>query len=121
MEQEALLVRALKRIDVLLVLASAERGDHKSLCLAASEQRRAVGARQDADLRQDWADGRQVAPVDPAFVVEDVPAHDLGLGVVECFSDFGSGKFRIGAFRRERGHDLGLYGVDGGVSAPVSG
>ena len=87
MEQEALLVRAFERIDVLLVLAGAERGDDQRLRLAAGEQRRAVGARQDADLRQDRADSGQVAPVDATLVVEDVPAHDLGLGVVERFGD----------------------------------
>ena len=72
---------------ILLVLAGAERRHDQRLRLAAGEQRRAVGARQDADLREDRADGRQIAPVDAALVVEDVPAHDLGLGVVERLGD----------------------------------
>ena len=87
MEQEALLVRPLERVDVLLVLAGAERRDHQRLRLAAGEQRRAVGARQHADLGEDRAHRRQVAAVDAALVVEDVPAHDLGLGVVEGLGD----------------------------------
>ena len=47
-QQERLLVRPLQRVDPLLVLAGAERGDHQRLGLAAGEQRRAVRARQDA-------------------------------------------------------------------------
>src|SRR5262249_30375473 len=56
-QQEGLLVGALQRVDELLVLAGAERGDHQRLGLAAREQRRAVGARQDADLADDRPDG----------------------------------------------------------------
>ncbi len=93
-EQEALLVGAVERVDVLLVLAGAERRDHERLRLAAGEERRAVRARQHADLRQDRADGRHVASVDAAAVVEDVPAHHLGLRVVERFGDLGGGELR---------------------------
>ena len=81
MQQEVLLVGALQRVDVLLVLAGAERGDHQRLGLAAGEQRRAVGARQHADFGDDRAHGLQVAAVDARAGVEDVPAHDLGLRV----------------------------------------
>ena len=115
-EQEALLVGAVERVDVLLVLAGAERRHHQRLRLAAGEQGRAVGARQHADLRQDRPDGRQVAAVDAAAVVEDVPAHDLGLGVVERLGDFGGRELGLAAFRRERRHHLRLDGVDGGVA-----
>jgi hypothetical protein len=52
-QQEGFLVGAGQRVDVLLVLAGAERGDHDRLRLAAGEQRRTVGARQDADFRFD--------------------------------------------------------------------
>ena len=83
MQQEALLVGAFQRVDELLVLAGAERGDHEGLGLAAGEQRRAVGARQDADLGDDRADRLQVAAVDARAGVEDVPAHDLGLRLLE--------------------------------------
>ena len=93
MEQEALLVGSLERVDVLLVLAGAERRDHQGLRLAAREQRRAVGARQHADLGEDRAHRRQIAAVDAALVVEDVPAHDLGLGAMERFGDRLGGEF----------------------------
>ncbi len=75
-----------------------------------------MGARQHADLRHDRAYGGQIPSVDAALVVENVPAHDLGLGLVERFRDVFGGKFRLGACGRERGGDLGLDGVDGGVA-----
>ena len=61
-----LAVLAFQRVDDLLVLAGAERGDHQSLGLAAGEQRRAVGARQHADLGsrsggRSWCRGRRCA------------------------------------------------------------
>ena len=82
-QQEGLLVGALERVDVLLVLAGAERRDRQRLRLAAGEQRRAVGARQDAGLGDDRAHRLDVAAVDARAGVEDVPAHDLRLGVLE--------------------------------------
>ena len=57
-QQERLLVHAGQRVDILLVLAGAERGNDDRLRLATGEQRRAVRARQDADFRHDRADGR---------------------------------------------------------------
>src|SRR3954469_11674934 len=54
-QQERFLVGPLQRVDPLLVLAGAESGDHQRLSLAAREQRRAVRARQNADLRLDLA------------------------------------------------------------------
>ena len=116
MEQEALLIGAVQRIDILLVLARAERGDDQRLGFAAGEQSRAMGAGQHADLGQDRPDGGQVAPVDAALVVEDVPAHDFRLGVVERLGDLGCGKLRLGALGRERGKHLRLGRVDGGVA-----
>ena len=86
-KEERLLVHAGQRVDILLVLAGAERGDHQRLRLAAGEQRRAVGARQDADFRDDLADRLQVAAVDARAGVEDVPAHDLGLQILEHGGD----------------------------------
>ena len=115
-EQEALLVGAVERVDVLLVLAGAERRDDERLRLAAGEQGEPWVRGQDADLRQDRADGGQVAPVDAALVVEDVPAHHLRLGVVERLGDFGGRELGLAALGGERGHDLGLDGVDGGVA-----
>ena len=115
-EQEAFLVGAVERVDVLLVLARPERRDDERLRLAAREQGRAVRTREDPDLRQDRADGLQVAAVDAALVVEDVPAHHLRLGVVERFGHFGVGELGLAALRSKGGHDFRLDGVDGGVA-----
>jgi hypothetical protein len=52
-QHEGFAILALERVDDLLVLAGAERGDDQRLGLAAGEQRGAVGARQDADLGDD--------------------------------------------------------------------
>ncbi len=49
-QHEGRLVGALQAVDHLLVLAGAERGDDQRLGLAAGEERRAVRARQHADL-----------------------------------------------------------------------
>ncbi len=83
-QQERFLVGALQRVDPLLVLAGAERGDDQRLGLAAGEQRRAVGARQNADFCTTI--GRTVltiAAVDALAGVEDVPANDLGFELLE--------------------------------------
>ncbi len=83
MQHEGFLIGPFKRIDELLVLAGAEGGDHQGLRLAPREQRGAMRARQHADLGDDRADGGQVARVDAAAGVEDVPAHDLGFQILE--------------------------------------
>ena len=82
-QQEVRARGAVQRVDHLLVVAGAERGHHQCLGLAAGEERRAVGARQHADLGDDRADRRQVAAVDAAAVVEDVPAHDVGFELLD--------------------------------------
>ena len=115
-EQEPLLIGPVERIDILLVLAGAQRCDDHRLGFAAGEQGRAVGARQHPDLSQDRAHGGQIAPVDAPLVVENVPANDLGLGVVERLFDLVWGKLRLGPLGRERGEHLRLDGVDGGVA-----
>src|SRR5438552_2354418 len=65
-QEEGLLVGSRQRVDELLVLAGAEGRNHQRLRLAAGKQRRAVGARQNADLRHDRAHGLDVAAVDAA-------------------------------------------------------
>ena len=72
-----------QRVDELLVLAGAERGDDQRLRLAAGEQRRAVRARQDVDLGDDGTHGLEVAAVDAAAGLEDVAAHDVALESLE--------------------------------------
>ena len=83
MQHEVLAVLALQRVDDLLVLAGAERGDAERLGLAAGEQRRAMRARQDADLGDDRADGLGVAAVDAQAGVQDGVADDVGFQVLE--------------------------------------
>ena len=112
-QQEGLLVGPLQRVDPLLVLAGAERGDDQRLRLAASEQRRAVRARQHADLGHDLPHGLDVAAVDALAGVEDVPAHDLGFELLEHAGDAQLVEHRIlGALREVVRHHLGLGGVD---------
>ena len=115
-EEEPLLIGPVQRIDILLVLARAERGDDHRLRFSTREQSGAMGAGQHPDLGQDRAHSGQIAPVDAALVVENVPAHDFGLGVVESLRNLGNRKLRLGALRRERGKHLRLGGVEGGVT-----
>ena len=121
MEQEALLVGALERIDILLVFARAERGHDERLRLAAREQRRAMRARQNADLGDDRAHGLDVAAVDADAGVENVPADDLGLQLLEGCADLSLVNLALAALREERGGHLRLHGVDGGVTLLLDG
>ncbi len=121
MEQEALLVGALKRVDELLVLGGAERRNDQRLRFAAGEQGRAVGARQHADLAEDRANGRQVAAVDAAAVVEDVPAHYFRLRVMERLRDVFLGELGLALGGGERVEHLLLDRVDGGVALLLDG
>ena len=121
-QQEGLLVGAVERIDELLVFAGAERRHHEGLGLAAGEQRRAVGARQQPDLGEDRAHRFHVAPVDAAAGVENVPAHDLGFEVLEDGGDTFLAELRIFRPRRKEMFDrLGLGGVDGLVPGHLVG
>ena len=115
-QQERFLVRARQRVDVLFVLAGTERGDDQRLRLTAGEQRRTVRARQHAGLGDDVADGLRVTPVDALAGVENVPANDLGLELLEHVGDAELVVFRLLPFREEVRHDLGLHGVRRGVA-----
>ena len=115
-QQELLLVGPRQRVDVLLVLAGAERGHHHRLGLAAGEQRRAMGARQHADFGDDVADGLDVAAVDALAGVEDVPANDLGFQLLEHAGDAQLVVFRLLAFREVVRHHLFLGLADRGVA-----
>ena len=83
MKQEVRPIGAVQGVDHLLVVAGAERGHHQRLGLAAGEQARPVGARQHADLGDDRAHRHEIAAVDAAAVVEDVPAHHVGLELLD--------------------------------------
>ena len=116
MEQEPLLIGPVQGIDILFVLARAQRSDHHRLRFAACEQSRTVSSRQHPDLGQDRSHGDQVTPVYAALVVENVPAHDLGLSLVERLRDFACVKLRFAARGRERAKHLRLGGVESGVT-----
>ncbi len=106
-EQEIFLVLATDGIDDLAIAGGAERGGDDRLGLAASEQGRAVGARQDAGADGDRADRAQVATIDPHLGVEHLVAH----GAVFEFGKLGSDTLaipRLGLCIR-----MGKQGVDG--------
>src|SRR6185369_3887392 len=63
-QQERLFVRSLQGVDELLVFGSTERRDDQRLGLTAREQRRAMGARQNANFRHDRTDGLVVTAID---------------------------------------------------------
>ena len=112
MQQEALLISALQPIDILLVFAGPERGDDEGLSFAAGEQGRTMGARQNAHLREDRSHRLHVAPIDTDARVENVPAHDLGLEIVEGLGDEIFRETCLAFGRRKRCEDSGLDRVD---------
>jgi hypothetical protein len=82
-EHEALVGEALQPIDHLLRFLGAKGGADDRLRLAAGEQRRAVGAGQEADADFDRAHRLGVAPVDAAAFLENRAAHDVGLDALD--------------------------------------
>src|SRR3954468_8352547 len=107
-QQERLFVRSRQRVDILLVLAGAERGHDHRLGLAAGEQRRAVGAGQHADLGDNVAHGLAIAAVDALAGVEDVPANDFGFELLEHAADAQLVVFRLLPFWEIMGDHLFL-------------
>ena len=86
-QHEGLAGFALQRVDDLLILAGAQRGDHERLGLAPGEEGRAMGPRQHADLAFDRTHGLGVAPVDAPAGLQDRAAHDLLLQRLELLAD----------------------------------
>ena len=83
MQHEMLTILAFQRIDDLLVLAGAQRIDHKRLGLAAGKQRRSVSAFQNTDLGHDLAHCLGVPTVDANPGFQDVAAHDFLFKLLE--------------------------------------
>ena len=109
MQEERLLVGSVQRVDPLLILTGAERGDHERLRLAAGEQGRAVRARQHAHLRHDRPHGFHVAAIDAPAGVQNIPTHDLRFDLLEDVGDFLDREGRVlGPFRTEMPHRPGL-------------
>ncbi len=121
MQQEALLIGALKAVDILLVFARAERRDDERLRLAAGEEGGAMRSRQHADLGEDRPHRADVAPVDADACVEDVPAHHLGLQVMENLVDLLFREACLAALGEEFGGDFRLDRVDGVVALLLGG
>ena len=123
-QHEARVGEALQPVDHLLGFLGAERGGDDRLRLAAGEQGRAVGARQEADHRLDRADGLGVAAVDAAAFLEDRAADDVGLEALDRLRcghlllrlGVGEGFLGLVAGGVERGRTLRLVGqAVGGV------
>uniref|UniRef100_A0A0N4ZCV4 NAD-specific glutamate dehydrogenase n=1 Tax=Parastrongyloides trichosuri TaxID=131310 RepID=A0A0N4ZCV4_PARTI len=113
-QQEGFFVRTGQGVDELFVFAGAERGNDQGLGFAAREQRRTVGARQDADFRDDGADLVQGAAVDAVAVLDNVATQDVGFAFLERSRELG----RVDAFRLLVGLHQGLGGLLlGGVDA----
>src|SRR5206468_8802501 len=73
-EQEVAVRLALQRLDLLLVVLSAQRGRYERLRLATGEQRRAVRPRQVSGLDRDRPDLVRLAAVQPEILLDDHPA-----------------------------------------------
>ncbi len=88
-QQERLggLLRHVDRVDALLVPRRAQRDRHERLRLAAREQRRAVRARQYADLARDAAHRIEVTAVDPLAALQDLLPHRVVLDVLDGVGD----------------------------------
>ena len=112
MQEEGLFVRPFQRIDILLVLARAQGGDHQRLRLAAGEERAAMRAGQNANLAGDRPHRGEVASVDALVRLEDVAAHDVLLGFLEGARDLG-GDLAVVVLGDERGLDLVLHRGNG--------
>ncbi len=82
-----LLGGAFERIDELLVLAGAERGNDERLRFAAREKRGTMRARQRADFGNDGPHGDKIAPVDALLGVEHRIAHHFGFQIVEQIAE----------------------------------
>ena len=80
MQHEVPVVFALQGVDLLLIIAGAQRDDRERLCFPSREQRRAVRARQDAHFARDRPDVRGPAPVGSLAVLQD---HLTDFGVLE--------------------------------------
>ncbi len=83
MQHEVFAVFAFQGVDHLLVLAGSERRHRQGLGLAAGEQCRAVGPRQNADLRCDGPDRARVAAINAVAAAHNRAAHNLFLQVLE--------------------------------------
>jgi hypothetical protein len=73
-----------------------KRRDNQRLRLATGEKRRTMGARQDANFRDDRPDRLDIAAIDANAGIENIPADNLGLQIVKDLGDLFLGKLRLG-------------------------
>ncbi len=106
-QHEMRAIFALERVDDLLILAGAQGRDDQRLGFAAGEQRRAVSARQHADLGLDRPHRLGVAAVDAWLALDDRAAHDFLFDFLEHVL----GMLTLRRVFEQRG-DHGLGGVD---------
>ena len=117
-EHEMLVTQAGQAVDHLLGVLGAKRGGADRLGFAAGEQRRTMGARQEADGRLDRTDLRGVAAVDAAAFLQDCRTDDfrfqlldqLDRGHLVLRGFLGKGFLRLGAGGVQRVRTLGLVG-----------
>ena len=77
MQQEVFLIGAFQRIDELLVIARAQRGDNQGLGFATGEYRRAMRAREHINLRDNRTHIGKPAPVNALFSIQNAGAHNV--------------------------------------------
>ena len=82
-QHEAFIPQAIQTIDHLFRIGSAERGGDDGLGFAAGEQRRTMGAWQEAHHRFDRAHRLGVAAIDTAAFLQDRAAHDVAFKLLE--------------------------------------
>ena len=110
-QHEGLLAGAFQAVDELLVLGGAQGADAQRLGFAAGEQRRTMGARQDADFRHDGTHRGQVAAVDALLGVQHRVAHHIGFDVMQQAAIDIGGNLAF-AFADEFGGELLLHGAE---------
>ncbi len=86
-QHEMLVLIATQRVETLGITCRAERGGDDGLRLAARKQRRAVRARQDAELDADGAHGARIATIETTAFVQHLRAHGVVAKVFESFLD----------------------------------
>ena len=115
---EALELREAEPVQLLLVADRTQSDDAQRLGLTPGEERRAVGARQQAHLRADRPDLRQLAPVGTRPLVEDLlpdPLLDPGLEAAR------QQRKAIGELGTQLGHGLLLQVVQRGFPQLLAG
>ena len=111
MQHEFLELPAGERVDPLNVGRRAQSGYHQRLGFTPGEERRPVGAGQQADLAGNGTHVLEAAPVDALALHHKVPELELfevPEGPLELL-------LAPGKLLPARGHDLGAYLVDAGV------